>query len=918
MPFASAAGKLLVDLLLSVAKKALTEESQSYWEKRKLRRLVEETVDIVVRQADEFLASEGLDDDSKLLVFSAIVEELKPHVADPKLFHSCDLDANKIYRELYANDAEPQAIRESDLVQYYSIMFKQVAHLVGESPATLKAWEAENRREGFRRMREMAEGLGHVLGVLADIKQAVVVDPSDELASEAEFVLKLLTQTLVGDLSIDLSPLLGGVNIIGSLSNHFVKPAFLRRNAPGDPAKDDYRALVGPAARSVVYGVAGAGKSTWAQWLQATLLTERRPRLALLLRLRELPDIETKSLLQIVRSMASPHLRDQITDDTLKYWRKQGRLVVIVDGFDELPLERRDQVETWLWELGLVCENASVIVTSRPLQSSHLDRFVDQHAIQRLMREVKRVRLKHWSMWALLPFDRTRIVEYIEKWHEHLSSSFIQNENRSVDARALADSFLSDPTLESLANTPLMLGTLLFVHYRERQLPNGRVDLYGRFTTAMLGFRDTMQGVDARAVALTETQKRQVVSEIALHFHLKNVDQVADEDMRGVVSRALSEHETDAGVGDVLDFLAERSGLLQGPGTWSFAHKTISEYFVAELVVDGMKVLEDGRRLDRTELSRHRSEDRWTTVIFFWAGTASRRELEELITDLSQDATHDSLLLALSLMDDQGDRLGKTILRELAKPWIRRYYGESALRTDGYATLLLPEGPVPYHVGSTPVRSQQLRGLSTRHNVDALARLFARGALTISDVIGARFESRAILSIATIGALGIPGTQVSLQDCMQLPGIGRRELALHTFAHGIDGIRRTPGSQTIDYEEFIHGWLNGFPEAIAWVPLLIPGIGEVCSNRPSFYGRRARKSIGPLMLEWMGQEIDGAWLKESRIVTSSPGEGTGDILEETRNQLLAGEPESWGVSHTQLDELVEWCARAIEIRDDLK
>jgi predicted NACHT family NTPase len=382
------------------------------------------------------------------------------------------------------------------------------------------------------------------------------------------------------------------------------------------------QSLASQGARRVIHGGAGVGKTTWSLWFQSRLLESAPGCLAVVLRLREVPDIENRSLLDLLRDRAGAHLRDALTDNLLRTWYAQGRLVIILDGFDEVPDERRNAVEKWIKDLAAVAKQASIVVTSRPLQSGHLESLE-----------------KQWQQWDLLPFDESRILEFIERWHRYMPEGELSPAERKVDSRALASTFFKDPSLKPLADTPLMLGTLLFVHHRDKELPSGRVDLYERYIAAMLGLRDSGLGIQARSTKLSDKEKRRVLGHIALHFHLNSVNEVNDATMRQLVGEALALHHLNEDIDRLLAALCERTGLLQGPGAWSFMHKTIGEFLVAELICEGTTRLPDKRRLDRKELWAHRHEDPWTAVLFFWAGKTSPRELEEFLGDLLNEAT---------------------------------------------------------------------------------------------------------------------------------------------------------------------------------------------------------------------------------------------------------------------------------------
>ena len=123
-------------------------------------------------------------------------------------------------------------------------------------------------------------------------------------------------------------------------------------------------------------------------------------------------------------------------------------------------------------------------------------------------------------------------------------------------------------------------------------------------------------------------------------------------------------------VSDTLDVLRERTGLLIGPGVYSFSHKTVAEFLVAEAIVDGSIRDERGERMDRMRLFRNSNQDRWMVVCFLWAGLAPTVEFEQFILDLSNaESDENSWGLAFGLLRDQAERVS----RELWKTCIAKF-----------------------------------------------------------------------------------------------------------------------------------------------------------------------------------------------------------------------------------------------------
>ncbi len=919
MAFLESAAGLITDIVMSLATNSLGEKINNVRNHRRMTRLVEDAVDSILEQTEDYLRAEKLSDEKMVILVAAICRKLKPLTEDPQQFFSGNLDGARIFQQCHPDDELPQEIREEQLGQFYTVLFPRIAHFMAGSRIALREWQAEGYREGFKRLSQLADQIRNMSSKVTDLPEAVVDALADENERKAQSLLRDISQTLLNNLllKMDISPLRAERVLYGTLNDHFVIPIFAnqRKVTLVERLYEEnviLSTMAEPGARRMLYGGAGIGKTTCCLWMQSRFLQSDPTRLAVVLRLREAPEIEKHSLLDIIRRQAGTHLRDALTDDILRKWHKSGRLVVILDGFDEVHEMRRDAVEKWINDLVVVADQTAVLVTSRPLQSGHLDKL-----------EVP------WQRWDVLPFDESRIIEFIERWHRYLPEGELSSAEREVDANSLAKTFSSDASLKNLADTPLMLGTLLFVHHRDKKLPSGRVDLYERYIGAMLGLRDSGLGIEARATRLTDKQKRRVLSDIGLHFHLEQVNQVNDDTMLHLVRNTLKSFKLDEDVEHLLTALCERTGLLQGPGSWSFMHKTIGEFLVAELICDGATRLPDKRRLDRKELWLHWKEDAWTAVLFFWAGKTTSRELEEFIKDLTNERSVEAGLLALSLLYDQGDRLNSETQRLLAHRLIAIFY-PSAFKSHHKTFCGPPEGPVsefnlihefneslsvedyknPYYVNAVA-----LRGLSICDSTRAFSRLFARGVLVPEDIRTFRDNCRNILTVSAFWAMSEPNSHVSLDIRYYVDHIPSNVVASFCYDYASIGKFKMGCVENVQTcREWLSEWLTAFPERRLWVPLLLANslFRYILIKEKDWL----LKSFCSLLWEWRNEPIDEDWL-----ITSDEYQcgylSVKDLLKEIKHLLAIHIRDDFEIPAEQHADLVAWCNRQISRRREL-
>ncbi|HMG05089.1 MAG TPA: NACHT domain-containing protein [Chthoniobacterales bacterium] len=884
MEFVSFAILSLEKLVLGVASRSIGDVLKDARKNRRMQRLVGDAVDRLSAQLDDYLTLEKLPGYQREVLLGTICGELERLVAEPAQLFAADLDGQRIFKQVHPDGNVPQVIREQHLDQHYSVLFPQVAHFISGSAIALEQWVADGQRETFRRFRELADEISvvseKVSAIGAKFDGTISAGPQ-----RSEKLLRDFAQTLLNQASLrlDLSPLRADRPLHGTLSDHFVTPIFLERVKGAKPLTDPsdvLESLAGEGTRTVVHGTAGAGKSTWSLWVQQQFLQLSSPRIPCIVRLRAYDTLEQLSLLDLLREQGGPHLKERLDAQTLDHWQEQGRLVVIFDGFDEIGAARRDAVEGWLRDLDNIAGRAALIVTSRPLQTGHLADLPD-----------------HWHHWTLQPFDKGRIVEFIQRWHTHLPATELGTEARNIDAQRLAETFLKDESLQPLARTPLTLGTLLFVHHRDGKLPSGRVNLYERYIAAMLGLRDSGLGINARATRLNDTEKRRVLGHIALHFHLNQTNEVDDTVMEILVTDALRKFRYKEDVETLIAALRERSGLLIGPGAWSFVHKTVSEFLVAELVHEGTTFLEDDSRLDREYLWEQRHNDAWLAVLFFWAGKTTARELEQFIGKLIEDEAPVSTLLAIALIHDQGERIDFDWKREAIEKCVRLPF---ATKGGSSAVSGLPVVPERFYC-EIEADSPTLPGLAEVSLVQALSQMFTLGILKPNDLLNCHAQFRDPITVAFLWS-GEGRKMGDLRHDATFKHLAPTNIPLLLFPHSGASIEQ---------------WIAAYPDCGDLVPLLLAGrMSEIWNWMQEDMGGSDEQlaEVADDLWNWREAPVRQDWLIETGSCKGWTVDDE-DLLAHLTNAMLVIE-KTGTLSASKISDLRIWIERMKTMREE--
>ncbi len=635
---------LVINLLAGVIQDVASYKALPFFERRRIERRIEDAIAEVVEPLLPFLAQEKIPEDKQRRLIETCVDELRPFTENPERLFQGSLDGQKIFEELYANRDLPQVVIEDGLKDIYALLCPRIATLLCKIPAAVKDWENEAWSENYRRLDEIIVQLRRLFSIVDEL----AVSPSRQADETLSMVRRSLAQKV--RLELDLTGLRADRPLAGKFDDFFVHPEIkeVTKDEKKQPqvvetSDDSITQFTHRYHQAIIVGPAGAGKSTWAKWLQRETLTPRWTGISVRAELRRFSSEPLLSLHDLVRETAGKHLAEDLTADRIGHWLNAKQVVFILDGFDEIRPSDRDKVYDWIVDLKLAARGCAFVLTSRPLTTDHLDRLDNG-----------------WQRWTIEPFDQPRIVDYIQRWYAH--TPLLPDDNRAIDAENLATSWRSDPTIDPLTGNPLLLSTLLMVHHLDGSLPSGRSQLYRRYVEGMLGLWDDRRQVLATTLQLALEQKRQITRGFALKLFFGEQDQLDESAALEWLQDFLQKINILLPAPDVLAALQERSGLIVGPGIYSFAHKSIAEYLVAEAVLQGDQRDTSGTRIDRFCLFEHRNDDRWNTVIFLWAGLAPVVDVEAFIEECIETKHWE---LAYGILYDQYDRIPIDIRRQL-------------------------------------------------------------------------------------------------------------------------------------------------------------------------------------------------------------------------------------------------------------
>lgn len=413
----------------------------------------------------------------------------------------------------------------------------------------------------------------------------------------------------------------------------------------------------------VLLGDAGAGKSTFVKNLlalqAAVLLGETKEALTgfdtdlipVLIVLRDLSpklanlnlgnlsaESQKQKLADLILEKIQEDLKTNKASDSLPVLEDafaKGKLLLVLDGLDEVPQQMRKLVRQAVGALILLNNIERIIITSR--SRSYVGEAV----------------LPNFQSFTIAPFDETKIEQFSFAWYnERYRLGHITEAQAKERADDLARKSSTRDLIEMSSN-PMMLTSIAIIHQKDIGLPDQRVKLYQLVVDVLIKrWQKYKAGEEhfAPSEALTAFLKKDdlllsTLQVLAYEAHRANfkatgADQKTKTETdlpRGYILTLLEQSKFLGSIklaDEFLDYVDQRSGILVGKGgeleqptSYSFPHRTIQEYLAGCHLVSGRN---RGR-----EFLKHAAEgDFWSLAALMGA--------EELF--YNQSITRDTLM----------------------------------------------------------------------------------------------------------------------------------------------------------------------------------------------------------------------------------------------------------------------------------
>jgi predicted NACHT family NTPase len=340
---------------------------------------------------------------------------------------------------------------------------------------------------------------------------------------------------------------------------------------------------------------------------------------------------------------------------------RDGKAIVMLDGFDEIPKVQRPAVARWVLAQMQRYRKSIFIVTARPKA------YKDQDAGDRLTLDTQ--------LWVQ-DFKPAQRKDFVQRWYfcqERYANGGRNTPDVQQGAQQAATELLtqieSRQELRDLAKNPLLLNMIATFHRRfpSAELPKQRVDLYKEI--CLLQLRDR-PGARKLETVLTQCEAQIILQCLALYMMQQRLERVDRSTFLQLLNRFLTEQGEAVLPTDFLEQAVQISELLvePEPDKFEFSHLSFQEYLAATHIA---------QQHQESLLYSHLAEDWWKPTILLYAAQTNPTSLirEMMNQDLGD--------LAFACLQETTKRLDAGLLTELNEFKLLK----QAVRTSRYQQL---------------------------------------------------------------------------------------------------------------------------------------------------------------------------------------------------------------------------------------
>ncbi len=342
-----------------------------------------------------------------------------------------------------------------------------------------------------------------------------------------------------------------------SIKKHFVKPDIsVNKNVIGQNDHDDF---ITATRYLVISGTAGCGKSTYMKSLFLRFVEDEFDGLPIFIELRHLNAAAYISLHDYIFGILKD-VNPEFTKEQLDYSLKIGKIVLFLDGYDEINYDSRHKYEKEIVKFCNSYGKIKIIISSRP------DDIFDSW--------------EEFTRAEILPFDKIKAIKLVEKleYDEETKSKFLNELNGELFERHM--DFLSNP---------LLLTMMMLTYEQLAEIPDKIHIFYNQAFDTLFHKHDALKSLYKRKshTGLAVDDFKRLLSAFSILSYADNKYSFSREEALNYIGTAKKLENLSPNKVEYINDLIESVCILMKDGIfYTFTHRSFQEYFTAYFIAN--------------------------------------------------------------------------------------------------------------------------------------------------------------------------------------------------------------------------------------------------------------------------------------------------------------------------------------------